>query len=284
MENPNAWATFASTISLAAISSRWPLASGVPQDGCRRRVAVATSRRFSTLSRSGRVAGTSVLEPLYGSLDLDIAALGAVAPGSLSATDPAEPGIVVRELRKWRTTAAATEVELRAGADISRRGVLMLDGPFLWIQPRRFAPTWFAGEWTSGVFPAHCRRHVLRGTYRAVTHAGTPNGRWSCQPQIGRKLLAREARSSHFVKRLQLNAIRYTARKLRRTLRSAAGPSSSQATFAILGVFCSSSGRVWCGRQRSPRGWHSSINFGAIVAAAAAGTCGRKASSAWSAT
>jgi len=89
--------------------------------------------------------------PLYGSTDLDIAALGALPVGGLDSTDPAAPGVAVYETRQ-ADDAAPPSIILRLGSAANRRGATQaVDGGTTALRVLVIEQGAFSGTWRSRV-------------------------------------------------------------------------------------------------------------------------------------
>jgi hypothetical protein len=86
---------------------------------------------------------TTYTLPLYGTAEVDLAAVGAVAPGDVRSTDPASPGVLVIE--------SPGRVMLRVGSEANRRGIRRFDGAYTALQVQQVTDQGFSGTWQSGV-------------------------------------------------------------------------------------------------------------------------------------
>ncbi len=100
------------------------------------------SARKHVLLPDGRTSTTYTF-PLYGTAEVDLASVGATAPGELGSDDPAAPGVLVIE--------SSTGVLLRLGSEANRTGVRRFDGAYTALQVRQVTDKGFAGTWRSGV-------------------------------------------------------------------------------------------------------------------------------------
>jgi hypothetical protein len=91
---------------------------------------------------------TSNMYPLYGSTEVGLDAVGAVA-GDLGSADPARPGVLVIRMAP-RSDVAGTRMILRLGADANREGLVRFDGGYTVLRVREITRTGFAGDWESG--------------------------------------------------------------------------------------------------------------------------------------
>ncbi len=136
-------------------------ASSVAADGLAGRytvrlVSTAGERRGATaqgtlelMTQEGPVQGadglvdTTFRYPLYGSAELDFAAVGATVPGNAASSDPAGPGVLVIQ--------RPGGVMLRLGSEANRQGVRRFDGGFTVLQVQQVTEQGFAGTWRSAV-------------------------------------------------------------------------------------------------------------------------------------
>lgn len=95
-------------------------------------------------------AQPGVRVPLFGGTDVDLAAVGAIAPGAIGEADPARPGVLVLEWPRPGAPAGTNEVTLRLGADANRGGELRFDGAYMALSVAALSPGRFAGSWRSG--------------------------------------------------------------------------------------------------------------------------------------
>jgi hypothetical protein len=137
------------------------------------RTGTSAEGRLALLSRGDSAAApvvvlgvpdSSVTHPLAGTLELDPAAVGAVATGDLQSTDPAAPGVLVIERRR---ADAPVEITLRLGADANRGGKERFDGGYFALTVRRLGPKGFAGTWASGGAIVPSGSGGARGTFCA---------------------------------------------------------------------------------------------------------------------
>jgi hypothetical protein len=104
----------------------------MPHDSAHRRLELPDGSSSSTYSL-----------PLYGTAEIDLAAVGAVAPGDPGSSDPASPGVLVIE--------SPGRVLLRVGSEANRRDVQRFDGAFTVLRVQQVTDDGFAGTWESGV-------------------------------------------------------------------------------------------------------------------------------------
>lgn len=95
-------------------------------------------------------AAAGVRYPLFGGTDVDLAAVGAVAPGAVDRADAARPGVLVMEWPRPDAPAGSNEIMLRLGADANQAGPPRFDGAFTSLTVTSIAADRFAGRWESG--------------------------------------------------------------------------------------------------------------------------------------
>jgi hypothetical protein len=98
------------------------------------------------LRRNDGGAGPSPPEgvryPLYGSAELALDSVGAIAPGDVASTEAARPGVLAIESRGT--------FMFRFGADANGSGPPRFDGAHLALFPATLSADRFAGRWDSG--------------------------------------------------------------------------------------------------------------------------------------
>jgi hypothetical protein len=85
--------------------------------------------------------------PLGGTLEIDLAAVGAQAVVGLDSTDPAAPGVLVLE----RASATGPAITLRLGSVANRVDERAIDAAFTVLDVRAMGPGGLFGTWRSGV-------------------------------------------------------------------------------------------------------------------------------------
>ncbi len=89
--------------------------------------------------------------PLYGTTDIDLAAILAVQVGALDSDDPVAPGVLVLGRPVERDGGTSTEITIRLGSDANIRGLTRFDGGYTALFVRQASTGGFAGNWASGV-------------------------------------------------------------------------------------------------------------------------------------
>jgi hypothetical protein len=107
---------------------------------------------------SPRAADTAYAYPLFGTLDADLAAVGATAPGDIGSLDPMQPGVLVIE-RLTAGPAKSGRLLLRLGSLANRRDVVRFDGGYTALWVRALDSEGFAGSWESGAPMPTARGH-----------------------------------------------------------------------------------------------------------------------------
>jgi hypothetical protein len=98
----------------------------------------------------GGTVDTSVVHPLYGSADVDLAAVDAVSVGSTTSKDPMQPGVLVVE-RHTSGDDASIEIVVRLGSEANRRDRQRFDGGYTVLRVRHVSDKRMAGTWASGI-------------------------------------------------------------------------------------------------------------------------------------
>jgi hypothetical protein len=93
--------------------------------------------------------GANARYPIYGSADIPLDAVGAIAFGSIESMDAAAPGVLGIQWSSGPPSAPTPEITLRFGADANRADLLPFDGSHMALFVRALTSTGFAGRWTS---------------------------------------------------------------------------------------------------------------------------------------
>jgi hypothetical protein len=115
--------------------------SGAAVDG--RLELMAQDSAYRTMERADGSVDTTFSFPLFGTAEVDFAAVGATAPGDPGSSDPLSPGVLVIE--------RPGGVMLRLGSEANRRGVRRFDGGYTVLQVQQVTDQGFAGTWRSAV-------------------------------------------------------------------------------------------------------------------------------------
>ena len=102
-------------------------------------------------ARPGGVPDSSVVHPLYGSTDVDLAAVNAVLVGSTTSVDSTRPGVLVVERRARPGQPPLADIVLRLGSDANQRERQRVDGGYTALRIRQLSPEGFSGTWASGI-------------------------------------------------------------------------------------------------------------------------------------
>ena len=101
--------------------------------------------------RPGGARDSTVLHPLYGAADVDLAMVDAVSVGNTTSLDPIQPGVLVIERHAAPGQAPLAEIMIRLGSDANRRDRQRFDGGYTALRVRQVGPGRLAGSWSSGV-------------------------------------------------------------------------------------------------------------------------------------
>ncbi len=104
----------------------------MPRDSAYRRLTLPDGTRDTTFAF-----------PLYGTVEVDFASVGAVAPGDPRSSDPLSPGVLVIE--------RPSGVMMRVGSVANRWGMRRFDGAYTALQVQQVTAEGFKGTWRSGV-------------------------------------------------------------------------------------------------------------------------------------
>lgn len=105
--------------------------------------------------------------PLVGTVEVDLAAVGAVAPGGTTSTDPSTLGVVVIERVGGRPVGERILIRLSTTDDQAEP--VRFDGGYTVLRVRRIELGSFRGEWESGA-----PMPQVHGYFCAVRSSGTP--------------------------------------------------------------------------------------------------------------
>ncbi len=125
------------------------------------------SKTLRHLTRLDGIRDTAVTLPLYGSADLNLAAVDAVSVGSITSVDPMQPGVLVVERRGGFGRAASPAIVIRLGSEANRRDRQRFDGGYMALRVREASPERIVGTWSSGV-----RMEQSAGYFCAVRQDG----------------------------------------------------------------------------------------------------------------
>lgn len=122
----------------------------------------ATSTGTMTLTAVDSPEGSrSGYRTMYiGSMDIDLAGVGALQMGRLDTDDPDMPGVVVQV----HDSDGTVEVLLRLGSEANRTDRTRFDGGYTVLRVNGMTENAFGGNWTSGV-----SRTDAQGTFCATT-------------------------------------------------------------------------------------------------------------------
>lgn len=115
---------------------------------------VATSGARKGAATEGKLRlepQTDARRPLYGSTDVDLAAIDAVLVGNTTSHDPMQPGVLVLERHAAAGQPPLAEITIRLGSDANRRDRQRFDGGYTALRVRQIGPGRLAGSWASGV-------------------------------------------------------------------------------------------------------------------------------------
>ena len=84
--------------------------------------------------------------PLYGTAEVDLAAVGAHRPGDTASDAPDAPGVLVLESNR----AGARNILLRLGSAANRRDTMLYDGAYTVLEVHEISAGGFSGSWRSG--------------------------------------------------------------------------------------------------------------------------------------
>jgi hypothetical protein len=122
---------------------------GTATEGTLRLERQADSLRYRTRLGGGR--DSTVLHPLYGAADVNLALIDAVSVGSTTSLDPRQPGVLVTERQAVSGGSPQSEIIIRLGSEANRRDQQRFDGGYTALRVREVGPERLAGSWASGV-------------------------------------------------------------------------------------------------------------------------------------
>jgi hypothetical protein len=121
------------------------------------RVATGTMKLFPN-EASPRAGDTTYAYPFFGTLDANLADVGATAPGDIGSLDPMQPGVLVIQ-RLADSPPRPGRLLLRLGSLANRRDVTRFDGGYTALRVRELNDDGFAGNWESGAPMPTARGH-----------------------------------------------------------------------------------------------------------------------------
>jgi hypothetical protein len=101
--------------------------------------------------RPGGFLDSSVVHPLYGSTDVDLAAVDAVLVGSTTSLDAISPGVLVVARHAPPGQTPVAHIWLRLGSHANRQWQQRVDGGYTALRVRQMSPAGFSGSWASGI-------------------------------------------------------------------------------------------------------------------------------------
>ena len=122
---------------------------GAATEGTLRLDPHTNSLRYGT--RPGGARDSTVLHPLYGAADVDLALIDAVSVGNTTSLDPMQPGVLVIERHAPLGRSPQAEIIIRLGSEANRRDRQRFDGGYTALRVRQVGPGRLAGSWASGV-------------------------------------------------------------------------------------------------------------------------------------
>ena len=121
-------------------------------------VSVSGSLHLEPNEPALRVFAEGVSAPLYGWVEIELQAVGAVEVGAAGSRDPLRPGVLVLEQRP--DAAVAPRITLRLGSLANlrtERGAF--DGGYLALHVAHVEDERFSGHWVSGVHATRVAGH-----------------------------------------------------------------------------------------------------------------------------
>ena len=105
-----------------------------------------------------RLFAEGVTTPLFGWVEIELQAVGALEIGDAGSRDPLRPGVLVLEQRL--ASAAVPEITLRLGSLANQRtGRGAFDGGYLALHVGHVEAGSFSGRWVSGVHATRIKGH-----------------------------------------------------------------------------------------------------------------------------
>ena len=120
-------------------------------------VSVSGSLHLKPNEPALREFAEGVSTPLYGWVEIELPAVGAVEVGDAGSRDPLRPGVLVLE---QRPDAAAPQITLRLGSLVNLRSERnAFDGGYLALHVAHVEDGRFSGGWVSGVHATRVAGH-----------------------------------------------------------------------------------------------------------------------------
>ena len=115
----------------------------------------------------GREVPAGLTSPLYGTVDIDLAAVGASYAGRLDSSDENAPSVLLLETRP-DTDAAPSSILIRIGSQANSRTIgQIIDGAFMVLDVKEVDGERFVGLWRSGAGVGEAGR-TARGYFCAT--------------------------------------------------------------------------------------------------------------------
>jgi hypothetical protein len=92
-----------------------------------------------------------ITEPLFGTMTVDLEVVGAFVNGTVSSADPSEPGVVVRDYDYSRLVPPERVIRFDFGSGSNKRGLWILDGPYIDNEITVVGTTGLAGWWEASI-------------------------------------------------------------------------------------------------------------------------------------
>ena len=143
------------TLEAAAGNYLLTLVARAAADG---QVSVSGTLHLEPNEPALRLFAEGVSTPLYGWVDIELQAVGALEIGDAGSRDPLRPGVLVLEQRPAST--AVPEITLRLGSFANLRTESgAFDGGYLALHVEHLEPGRFRGRWVSGVHATRVEGH-----------------------------------------------------------------------------------------------------------------------------